>query len=124
LPSTEIMPAIQTFHCDTCGKALIWESKISGLGRWAAGKAPSNRVVTRYVALSFRRVAGGSSAPGQAVECIDARAAIRRAKLMAGDTVNGGSVAFSRRGSPEFGEFDDAVILKSFGNIPKDFDIA
>jgi hypothetical protein len=35
-----------------------------------------------------------------------------------------GSVAFSRRGNPATGEFDAAVILKTFGKIPEDFDIA
>jgi hypothetical protein len=35
--------------------------------------------------------------------------------------VNDGAVAFSRQGSPEFGEFEDAVILKTFGDVPDDF---
>jgi hypothetical protein len=32
-----------------------------------------------------------------------------------------GAVAFSRRGSPDVGEFEDAVILKTFGDVPDDF---
>ena len=28
--------------------------------------------------------------------------------------------AFSRSGDPNLGEFDDAVALKSFGEVPKD----
>jgi hypothetical protein len=29
--------------------------------------------------------------------------------------------AFSRSGDPNIGEFDDAVILKTFGQVPEDF---
>jgi hypothetical protein len=35
-----------------------------------------------------------------------------------------GSVAFSRRGNPDTEEYDTAVILKTFGDIPPDFDMA
>jgi hypothetical protein len=31
-----------------------------------------------------------------------------------------GAVAFSRQGSPDLGEFDDAVILKTFGEVSDD----
>jgi hypothetical protein len=34
---------------------------------------------------------------------------------------NAGAVAFSRSGDPNSGEFDDAVILKTFGQVPEDF---
>jgi hypothetical protein len=34
---------------------------------------------------------------------------------------NAGAVAFSRRGDPNLGEFGDAVILKTFGEVPDDF---
>jgi hypothetical protein len=39
---------------------------------------------------------------------------------MAGKETNAGAVAFSRTGSPELGEFGDAVILKTFGDVPDD----
>jgi hypothetical protein len=32
-----------------------------------------------------------------------------------------GAVAFSRSGDPNLGEFEDAVILKTFGDVPEDF---
>ena len=32
-----------------------------------------------------------------------------------------GAVAFSRQGNPEQGEFDEAEILKIFGDVPDDF---
>jgi hypothetical protein len=37
------------------------------------------------------------------------------------DEANTGAIAFSRRGSPELGEFEDAVILRAFGEVPDDF---
>lgn len=73
-----------------------------------------------YVALSFTPTDGGL-APGQAVECPNAPAAIRRAEAMAANEANAGAVAFSRSGDPNVGEFEDAVILKSFGEVPDDF---
>jgi hypothetical protein len=79
-------------------------------------------MVTYYVALPFARLENGGLAPGQAVECPHSAAAIRRADVMARSEVNTGAVAFSRSGSPELGEFDDAVVLKSFGDVPEDFD--
>jgi len=63
------------------------------------------------VALPFVRVDGGL-APGEAAECPHAAAAIRRAQAMSGDEAKAGAVAFSRQGSAELGEFEDAVILR------------
>jgi hypothetical protein len=34
---------------------------------------------------------------------------------------NAGAVAFSRSGDPNLGDFEDAVILKTFGQVPDDF---
>lgn len=76
-----------------------------------------------FVALPFTPIEGGL-APGQAVECTSGPEAIRRAQAMAADTANAGAVAFSRRGDPNLGEFEDAVILKAFGEVPKDLGIS
>lgn len=73
-----------------------------------------------YVALPFVQIDGGL-APGEPAECPHAAAAIRRAQAMSNDDLNAGAVAFSRQGSPELGEFEDAVILKAFGEVPDDF---
>ena len=78
-------------------------------------------MVTYYVALPFVRSEDGGLAPGQAVECQHSTAAIRRADAMSRDGANAGAVAFLRSGSPDFGEFDEAMILKTFGNVPDDF---
>jgi hypothetical protein len=72
------------------------------------------------VALPFILVEGGL-APGEAVECPHGAAAIRRAQAMSFDKANVGAVAFSRSGNPNIGEFEDAVIVKAFGQVPEDF---
>lgn len=73
-----------------------------------------------YVALPFIDVDGGL-ATGQARECSHGFDAVRRAEVMSRDPVNVGAVAFSRKGDPYVGEFEDAVVLKSFGRVPDDF---
>ena len=37
MPRTEIMPAMQAFRCDACGKTLMWKGESSSLGQLAAG---------------------------------------------------------------------------------------
>src|SRR5215468_11500602 len=70
-------------------------------------------MVTYYVALPFVRLENGGLAPGQAVECPHSSAAIRCAGALSHSEINAGAVAFSRSGSAELGEFDDAVVLKT-----------
>jgi hypothetical protein len=73
-----------------------------------------------YVALPFVDVDGGL-ASGQARECAHGGEAVRRAEVMSRDPANVGAVAFSRKGDPNIGEFDEAVVLKTFGRVPEDF---
>jgi hypothetical protein len=75
--------------------------------------------VTYYVALPFT-AANDGIAPGEAVECQSASAAIRRAEVLSRIAGNVGAVAFSRTGDPNIGEFSDAVVLKAFGDVPED----
>jgi hypothetical protein len=63
----------------------------------------------------------GGLAPGEAIECPSGGAAIRRAQAMVHNKDNAGAVAFSRSGDANLGEFTDAVILKTFGQVPEDF---
>jgi hypothetical protein len=77
--------------------------------------------VTYYVALPFVRTEDGV-APGEALEMPNERAAIRRAESMAKDPANAGALAFKRSGDPNMGNFDDATILQSFGEVPKNLD--
>ena len=76
-------------------------------------------VIIYYVALPFVRIDEGL-APAEPVECPHAAAAVRRAEVMSRDATNVGAIAFSRQGSPELGEFEDAVVLKTFGEVPDD----
>lgn len=44
--------------------------------------------------------------------------AIRRAEAMSRHAAIAGAVAFSRSGELHLGKLDDAVILKTFGDVP------
>ncbi len=77
--------------------------------------------VTYYVALPFVHTEEGP-APGQAEEMPNERSAIRQAEAMAHKTENAGALAFKRNGTPNLGQFGDATILKSFGEIPANLD--
>ncbi len=77
--------------------------------------------VTYYVALPFVRTEDGV-APGQAQEMPNEAAAIRRAEAMSRDPANAGALAFKRRGDPNVGHFDDATVLKVFGDVPDNLD--
>ena len=61
-------------------------------------------------------------APGEAQEMPNEGAAIRRAEAMSRDAANAGALAFKRSGDPNMGNFHDATILKSFGEIPANLD--
>jgi hypothetical protein len=74
-----------------------------------------------FVALAFVRIDGGL-VPSEEVECPLPGVAIRRAEAMSSKEANVGAVAFVREG-PDFGAFRD-VVLKSFGEVPEDFDVA
>ena len=76
--------------------------------------------VIYYVALPFLRTEEGV-APGQAQEMPNERAAIRRAESMSRDPANA-ALGFKRSGDPNMGNFDDATILKAFGEVPKNLD--
>jgi len=128
LPRTDFLPAMQAFHCEACGETLIWKGQLpssrSGLGRAGTSEAgEEDEWITRYVAVSFCR-AGENLSPGVAVECPDATTAMLRAELMIRDKEIVGAVAFSRRGNSRTAEFEIAVILGTFGEIPEGFDIA
>jgi hypothetical protein len=73
------------------------------------------------VALPFVRTEEGV-APGQAQKMPNERSAIRRAETMSRDLANAGALAFKRSGDPNMANFDDATILKAFGEVPKNLD--
>ena len=77
--------------------------------------------VTHFVALPFVRTEEGI-APGQAQEMPNEVAAIRRAEVMSRDPVNEGALAFKRTGDPNMGNFGDATVLRTFGQVPGNLD--
>ena len=77
--------------------------------------------VTYYVALPFVRTEEGV-APGEAQEMPNEGAAIRRTESMSRSPTNAGALAFKRSGDPNLGNFNDATILKSFGEVPENLD--
>jgi hypothetical protein len=77
--------------------------------------------VTYYVALPFIRTEEGIAA-GQGQECPTETSAIRRAGSMSRDAANAGALAFKRTGDLDMGSFNDATILRSFGDIPENLD--
>jgi hypothetical protein len=50
-----------------------------------------------------------------------ASAVIRRADAMFRNEANAGAVAFARVESPDLGDCEEAMILKTFGDVPDDF---
>jgi hypothetical protein len=77
--------------------------------------------VTYYVALPFVRTEEGIAA-GQGQECPNEVSAIRRAESMSRDVTNAGALAFKRTGDPNIGSFNDATVLKTFGDVPENLD--
>ena len=72
--------------------------------------------VTYYVALPFVRTDDGELVAGEAQEKQTATAALNEARRMAEKAA--GAVAFSRQGDPGTGEFEDAKVIKTFGEVP------
>lgn len=78
--------------------------------------------ITYYVALPFGMGDDGPE-PRDAVECTSASAAIVRAESLARKEGNVGAIAFSRTGDPSAGEFGDATVLRTFGEVPTNLGI-
>ena len=74
--------------------------------------------MTYYVALAFKR----SEDNGEVVACDPKEArsgdqAVRMAGSLAVQEGHCGAIAFSRTGDPALGDFEDAVILKTIGEV-------
>ena len=76
--------------------------------------------ISYYVALPFAQDDDGSVIAGTAEEFQSASTAIRRAETLSRSSGAIGAVAFTRSGDPMTGDFKDAVVLRSFGNVPAD----
>ena len=74
--------------------------------------------VTYFVVLPIVRNEEGELIAEDGQEAPNAFAAQRRAQTIVGKKV--GAFAFSRKGDPAIGEFDEAVILGRYGDAPED----
>jgi hypothetical protein len=72
--------------------------------------------VTYYVAMGFERDETGELVALDPVESQSSTQAVSRARALAAGKA--GAVAFSRTGDPEIGEFTDAVVLFTVGDVP------
>jgi hypothetical protein len=77
-------------------------------------------MLTYYVALPFIRADDGTTVPGEAFECPNASIAILQAEFLSQAACNVGAIAFSRTGDPDVGKFEDARVLKTFGELSVD----
>jgi hypothetical protein len=75
--------------------------------------------MTYYVALAFKRTDddGGDIVACEPKEARSSDKAIRMADSLAKTEGHCGAIAFSRAGDPALGEFEDAVILKTIGEV-------
>lgn len=76
-----------------------------------------------FVALPFVLADDGTVVAGGPIECASAGTAILLAEVLPKTAGVVGAVAFSRTGDPDIGIFDDAVVLKRFGEVPTDLTI-
>lgn len=77
----------------------------------------SNRI-TYFAVLPFSRTEDGDFLAEVAIEVRSAEQARATASRMAAP--ERGAVAFSKTGDPQLGEWDDAVILGRYGDVPDD----
>lgn len=77
--------------------------------------------LTYYVALPFVQHETGI-APGPAQECPNEASAMRRAEALSRQQPNVGALAFKRSGDPGMGNYGDATILRTFGEVPTNLD--
>jgi hypothetical protein len=74
--------------------------------------------ITYFAVLPFSRTVDGDFLAEAAIEVRSPQQAKATAALMAG--TDRGAVAFSKTGDPQLGEWQDAVILGRFGDVPDD----
>ena len=72
--------------------------------------------VTYYVAMGFERSEEGDLVAMDPMESQSSSQAVSRARVLA--ATKAGAVAFSRTGDPDIGEFADAVVLSTAGDVP------
>jgi len=73
--------------------------------------------VTYHVVLAFTRSEEGDIVATEPKEARDADQARRMARTLAAAVPHCGAIAFSRTGDPAVGDFEDAVILQTIGDV-------
>ena len=73
--------------------------------------------MTYYVALAFMQSEDGGIVACEPKEARSSNQAIRMAGSLAAEEGHCGAIAFSRTGDPALGDFEDAVILKTIGEV-------
>ncbi len=73
--------------------------------------------ITYYVVVPFGRGEEGDLVPLEPLEAQSGEAAKRRAATAA--LKHGGAIAFSRTGDPNTGEFSEAVVLATYGDVDR-----
>ncbi|SEF01087.1 hypothetical protein SAMN05519104_7717 [Rhizobiales bacterium GAS188] len=75
------------------------------------------RQITKFGVLPIFRGLGGKFTPQRVVQARSADEARSMAGIFA--LVMGGAIAFSKRGDPESGQWDEAVIVGYRGEVPE-----
>jgi hypothetical protein len=75
-------------------------------------------MITYFVVQSFSQGKKGRIVPDQAIQAQSAEHAQRMAARLSSSRI--GVVAFSRTGDPDAGEYDEAVVLASYGYMPEE----
>ena len=73
--------------------------------------------VTYHVVLAFMRSEDGDIVATEPMEARSTDQAIRMAKILAATEPHCGAVALSRTADAALGDFEDAVILKTIGEV-------
>jgi len=76
------------------------------------------QIITYFAVLPFSRTEDGDFLAEAAIEVRSGVEARETAARMAG--IERGAVAFSKTGDPQLGEWQDAVILARYGDVPDD----
>ena len=71
--------------------------------------------ITYHVVVPFGRNENGELVPGEPMEAPNAESARRRASAVAAR--HAGTIAFSRTGDPNTGDFGEAQVIATFGEV-------
>jgi hypothetical protein len=75
---------------------------------------------TYFVVIPFVKNEDGDLFARDPIECKDSAQAKSKARALAAE--HAGALAFSRSGDPNLGEFDDAVEIARFGDVPTELE--